>query len=446
MVENKHFQLNLKSLFIFGLINHLILVGWFFTFPLEIALLIVRIVALPYVTVFPLATMLIGGFMQGEQRRLIVEKNLAVSEKLYRDLINTFNEGVLFLDQDANTIFVNPKMAEMLACEEDRIIGKPIYDFISKKDQAAFRKIIKNRQQDSKGQYELRLKRCDGKRLYTQVGFTHIFDDQGGYMGLLAGLQDITALKRSQDKMREQSRKLEEIVEERTRDLKGAQAQLIKAEKLASMGELAGNVGHELRNPLAVISNSIYLLKTLLEDADEQVKDYLLMIDKETQNASLIINDLLDYSRIQSNPKEDLNLGELITEVLAKQVFPENIKTENKVAADIPLVRANSQQLEQILVNIFNNAVEAMQAGGTLRVSSRKYKNKLVLSISDTGVGIAKSDIKRMFKPLFTTKPRGIGLGLSITSKLAELNDINIRVKSTQGKGTTFSLDFLLMA
>jgi signal transduction histidine kinase len=265
-------------------------------------------------------------------------------------------------------------------------------------------------------------------------------------MGLLAGLQDITALKRSQDKMREQSRKLEEIVEERTRDLKGAQAQLIKAEKLASMGELAGNVGHELRNPLAVISNSIYLLKTLLEDADEQVKDYLLMIDKETQNASLIINDLLDYSRIQSNPKEDLNLGELITEVLAKQVFPENIKTENKVAADIPLVRANSQQLEQILVNIFNNAVEAMQAGGTLRVSSRKYKNKLVLSISDTGVGIAKSDIKRMFKPLFTTKPRGIGLGLSITSKLAELNDINIRVKSTQGKGTTFSLDFLLMA
>ena len=116
-----------------------------------------------------------------------------------------------------------------------------------------------------------------------QVSFTHIFDDKGEYSGLLAGVQDITALKKSQARLKEQSRRLEEIVEERTRDLKDAQEQLIKAEKLASMGELAGNVGHELRNPLAVISNSIYLLKTLLPDAGQQVEDYLQMIDKETQ-------------------------------------------------------------------------------------------------------------------------------------------------------------------
>ena len=154
----------------------------------------------------------------------------------------------------------------------------------------------------------------------------------------------------------------------------------------------------------------------------------------------------MDYSRIQSNPKEEINLAEMVAELLSKQVFPANIKVENKIANDIPLVRANGQQLEQMLVNIINNAVEAMPAGGSLRVSSRKNKGKLTVSITDTGVGIAKKDIQRMFKPLFTTKPRGIGLGLSITSKLAELNDIKIRVRSTQGKGTIFYLDFLLMA
>lgn len=446
IIEDRHLQLDLKKLFVFGLINHVILVGWFFTFPLKIALLIIRVVALPYVTVFPLTTTLIGGFMQGEQQRLIVEKNLAVSERLYRDLINTFNEGVWYLDQDANTVFINPKMAEMLACEEEQVIGKPVFEFISKSDRAAFKRTVENHQRDSRGQYELKLKCCDGKSLYTQVSFTHIFDDKGEYSGLLAGVQDITALKKSQARLKEQSRRLEEIVEERTRDLKDAQEQLIKAEKLASMGELAGNVGHELRNPLAVISNSIYLLKTLLPDAGQQVEDYLQMIDKETQNASIIINDLLDYSRIQSNPKEEINLAEMVAELLSKQVFPANIKVENKIANDIPLVRANGQQLEQMLVNIINNAVEAMPAGGSLRVSSRKNKGKLTVSITDTGVGIAKKDIQRMFKPLFTTKPRGIGLGLSITSKLAELNDIKIRVRSTQGKGTIFYLDFLLMA
>lgn len=446
IVEKKQIQLGLKHLFIFGFINHLVLVGWFFTLPFEIALGVIQNVAVPYLTVFPLATMLIGRFMQEQQQRVITEKNLEASEKRYRDLVDTLNEGVWSVDKNAVTTFINPKMAEMLGYDVKQIIGKSIYDFISKNDRAEFDAIQERRQKGIKEQFELELFCKDGSKLFTLVGITSLFDEDGEYAGLLAGVQDITALKMTQEKLAEQSRHLEDMVEERTRDLKDAQALLIKAEKMATLGELAGSVGHELRNPLAVISNSAYLLKTILVNGDQQVKDYIRMIEKETHDASRIINDLLDYSRIQSYPKEAIDLSELVTGILDRQEFPDNIKIENYIAKNLPSVKANDQQLEQVFINIISNAIEAMPDGGILKLTSRKGKQKLTISIADAGIGISKKDIKRIFEPLFTTKPRGVGLGLSITSKLAELNNIKIRVKSVVGKGSTFSLDFSILA
>jgi signal transduction histidine kinase len=233
-------------------------------------------------------------------------------------------------------------------------------------------------------------------------------------------------------------------VEERTRDLKEAQAQLIKAEKMAALGEVAGSVGHELRNPLAVISNSVYLLKTALTKSDATVREYLQMIETETHNASQIINDLLDYSRIQPTMKELVDLPDLISNLLVKYPVPGSVKVENAISGDLPAVKANPQQVEQIFRNLISNAVEAMPDGGKLGLKSVIKKNRLSIAVSDSGVGIPQKNIKKIFEPLFTTKARGIGLGLAITRKLADLNNIGIRVKSKVGQGTTFTLDFML--
>ncbi|NPV41411.1 MAG: PAS domain S-box protein [Anaerolineae bacterium] len=444
IVRARNLSLNMGWLFLFGFLVHLILVAWFFTFPIEIALSIIENVALPYLVVFPLATMLIGAFLIAQQQRLNTEANLVKSEKRYRDLVNTLNEGVWEADANKITTFVNPKMAEILGYQPREMIGKSIYDFIAKEDYPAMDRHHQSRRMGVAEQYEFRLKRKDGSLVPVQLGVRPLQDEKGQFLGSLAGVQDISLQKKAQAELAEQSRHLEELVEERTRDLKEAQAQLIKAEKMAALGEVAGSVGHELRNPLAVISNSVYLLKTALTKSDATVREYLQMIETETHNASQIINDLLDYSRIQPTVKELVDLSDLISNLLAKYPVPGSVKVENAISGDLPAVKANPQQVEQIFRNLISNAVEAMPDGGKLGLKSVIRKNQLSIAVSDTGVGIPQKNIRKIFEPLFTTKARGIGLGLAITRKLADLNNIGIRVKSKVGQGTTFTLDFML--
>ena len=442
IVAKKAIQLNLGWLFIFGFCVHLALVLWFFTLPIEIALSIIKNVALPYLVVFPLATMLIGGFMVEQEQRLATEKNLSESEKRFRDLVNTLNEGVWEVDIELITTFVNPRMAEMLGYQPEEMIGMPFIGYIPENRHDFVQDLTEHRKKGIHEQYELEFLRKDGSVMTALVGATPILGEHGEYCGSLAGVQDITELKRAQNKLADQSRLLEKKVDERTRDLKDAQKQLLKAEKMAALGELAGSVGHELRNPLAVIMNSTYLLINKINKADQQTRDYIAMIEKETLNASRIINDLLDYSRIRPTQKEQVNLARLVAGLLEKQPIPENVSVENKMAENIPDVNVNPQQFEQIFDNLISNAIEAMPEGGTLTLKSSVKKNKVIIDVSDTGVGITRKNLNRIFEPLFTTKSRGIGLGLAITAKLAGLNDIAIRVKSQVGKGTTFTLEF----
>ena len=291
-------------------------------------------------------------------------------------------------------------------------------------------------------QYEFRFLRKDGSLIDVQLGVTPLVDENGEFRGSLAGIQDISDLKAVQQKLAEQSRHLEDLVEERTRDLKDAQSLLIRAEKLATLGELAGGVGHELRNPLAVISNVVYLLKNSLPKSDANLLEYVEMIETETHNASSIINDLLDYSRIQPTEKEPTALSEIVAGLLAKLSIPQNVTVENMLPADLPNVKVNGQQVEMIFTNLISNAIEAMPKGGKLNISARVRGDNLTVSVTDTGVGIPHKDMKKIFEPLYTTKPRGIGLGLAITSRLAELNNIKIRVKSRKAKALLSRLIF----
>ncbi|BBB47112.1 PAS domain S-box protein [Pelolinea submarina] len=445
-ISRKVTHLTRGRLFLFGLSVHAILAMWFFTFPREIAILIVRQVFVPYLVVFPLATMLIGSFMEEQRERLQVEKDLENSEKRYRDLVSTLNEGVWEADADLVTTYVNPKIVEMLGYTPQEMLGHSVYDFIVPDEADNVRSHHLRRKQGISEQYETQFIRKDGSLIDVQLGVTPLVDEKGNFRGSLAGIQDISNLKAIQQELADQSRHLEDLVEERTRDLKDAQSQLIRAEKLATLGELAGGVGHELRNPLAVISNVVYLLKSSLPKSDANLLEYVEMIETETHNASSIINDLLNYSRIQPTEKEPAALSEVMAALLAKLPVPKNVTVENMLPADLPKATVNGQQVEMIFTNLISNAIEAMPKGGKLNISARVRGDNLTVSVTDTGVGISRKDLKKIFEPLYTTKPRGIGLGLAITSRLAELNNIKIRVKSQEGHGTTFSLDFLITA
>jgi len=246
--------------------------------------------------------------------------------------------------------------------------------------------------------------------------------------------------KRAEQKVKEYSERLEEMVEERTRELRQAQEKLLLQEKLAVLGQLAGGVGHELRNPLGVINTSIYYLKMVQPDASEKVRQHLAMIEHEVQNADKIISDLLDFARVISSDRQLVSVSELVKHTLERYPLPGMVKGTLDIPVDLPLVFADPRQLEQVLGNLTVNACQAMQEGGKLIISAIKIKEQIAITVKDTGTGITPENLLKIFEPLFTTKVKGIGLGLPVSKKLVEANGGRIEVNSQVGLGSTFTV------
>jgi signal transduction histidine kinase len=251
---------------------------------------------------------------------------------------------------------------------------------------------------------------------------------------------DVTERRQAEDALRNRSHRLEEMVEERTAELRNAQEELTRMEKLALLGELAGGVSHELRNPLAVISNAVYFLRTLLDDADDTVAEYLEIVSGEVQRAAKTVSDLLNFSRAKPAERVETAVLGLVSEVVRRKRPPDGIVVRTEIPPDLPDVIVDPQELGLVLTNLVANAFEAMPQGGTLSISAGQDDYHVLLSVSDTGQGIAPEEMPRIFEPLYTTKPHGIGLGLSLCRSLVEANQGVIRVHSVVGSGSTFTV------
>jgi len=241
----------------------------------------------------------------------------------------------------------------------------------------------------------------------------------------------------------------------RTRELFDAQEDLVRKEKLAILGQMSGSVGHELRNPLGVMSNAIYFLKMVLADADDTTKEYLEIIKHEIDNSLRIITDLLDFARTKAPQIQAVTARVLVDESLGRCTLPDTIALQTEIQDSLPLLKIDPLQMGQVLTNFITNAVQAMPEGGVLRVTARLagaiqepilQNSKEVtgdfiqISVTDTGEGISAENMKKLFQPLFTTKPKGIGLGLVVCKNLVEANGGRIEVESDPGKGTTFTV------
>ena len=266
----------------------------------------------------------------------------------------------------------------------------------------------------------------------------------GGEALFTAIILDITERKQAQEWIQTYSEKLEAMVEERTHELEEAQERLMRQERLAVLGQLAGSIGHELRNPLGVISNASYYLSTVLPDPAEDVKETLEMIDTEAHNAAKIITDLLDFARSKPIDRTSAQVSDLVADALQHYPAPDNVTIITNLPEDLPPVHVDPLQIRQVIENLITNAYQAMPDGGQLSIepcpSSKSNLEEAVLSlcIRDTGSGIAPENMEKIFEPLFTTKARGIGLGLAVCKRIMEANEGQIQVQSALGKGTTF--------
>ena len=232
---------------------------------------------------------------------------------------------------------------------------------------------------------------------------------------------------------------LSDLVKEQTKELVAAQSMLIKQERLAAIGEMAGMVGHDLRNPLTSIKNASYLLRKKHIAGDETGRQTLEIVDKSVEAASHIVNDLLEYSREMKLEFNEVSPKSLVNYALLSIIPPSNVKIID-LTNSYPTIWVDQSKIERVFVNLIKNAVDAMPEGGVVEIASRQVNQLVELTFSDTGSGIAEDNLNKIFTPLFTTKSNGVGFGLSICKRIIEAHGGEIAVKSALGKGTTFTV------
>jgi signal transduction histidine kinase len=245
--------------------------------------------------------------------------------------------------------------------------------------------------------------------------------------------------KSLQEALKHHADRLTELVEERTKKLVEAQGLLVKSERLVAIGELAGMIGHDLRNPLAGIKNAAFFLRkkqgNFVGDSGMQM---LNIIDKSVDYSNKIINDLLDFSREIRLDLEECTPKSLIDYVLLILPIPKNVKIYD-YTHHIPTVTADVNKIERVFTNIIKNALDAMnERGGVIEINSQQVGDKLELTFKDTGIGMSKEVTDKIFTPLFTTKAQGMGFGLPICRRIIEAHGGTIKVESELGKGSVF--------
>jgi signal transduction histidine kinase len=191
------------------------------------------------------------------------------------------------------------------------------------------------------------------------------------------------------------------------------------------------------------MSNAVYVLEAKLTDAPPKVKEYLDILRAQVRLSEKIVSDLLDTVRNKPPQRTRVSVGDLVTEQRNRIFMPSSIRIEQDIAPTVPPVYVDRVQIGQVLHNVFMNAVHAMEAsgGGTLTLRAQPQNGVVRLEIRDSGPGIPLENQARVFEPLFTTKARGIGLGLSLSRALARANEGDLTVRSEPGAGATFMLE-----
>jgi len=253
-------------------------------------------------------------------------------------------------------------------------------------------------------------------------------------------------LQGAQAEIREGVRNLEEKVEERTRELRAAQSQLLHSEKLAAVGALAATVAHEINNPLTGVYTYIRLMERKItqgKHAPEDVakyREYLDTMRREVERTTAIVQNLLDFTRPKEPARKPMSLLMILEESLSlvrNKLSLNNIEVVNRVPP-LPDIMADPAHIKQVFINILINACEAMENGGILTIDGLcdEAGNTVTMEVRDTGVGIKTENLARIFDPFFSTKEKGTGLGLSVVHGIVSRHNGKVAIESAPGSGT----------
>jgi PAS domain S-box-containing protein len=369
------------------------------------------------------------------------EEILRRSEQRYRELANFLPEIVFETDITGKITFFNQIAFEITGFSPEELKkGMNMLSFVVPEErEKAKENIAKSMTGKNLGTNEYTLLRKNGSTFPALVRTNPIISETK-VKGIRGIVMEITDRKQMENKLEQYSKHLEELIEIRTIELRKTQQQLVKSERFAAIGELAGIIGHDLRNPLTDIKNAAHFLKEKGETISEvQSKETFETIDKCINHSNQIINDLSDYSReihleLRENSPRMLVLGalDLIN-------IPENVIILNNVP-EKPHIKVDSDRITRVFINLIRNGIEAIPKEGSITINCKDTKDSIEISFTDTGTGISGDMLPKIFSPIVTNKAQGMGFGLAICKRIIDAHAGTITIETVKGKGTTFTV------
>ncbi len=385
------------------------------------------------------------------------EKKLRDRTEEMETILNGIDDFILVITPQMEILEANASFLNKMGYTPADVIGKKCHQVYHKIDHPCndgrtdcpLQDVVRNKRHVRQIQTRIM---PDGQNLYYEVNIYPIWEKDGKVSKFIHISRDITQHRKEEEEI---TRRLEQMVDDRTRQLKETHKKLLHQDKMASLGKLSASVVHEINNPIAGILNLIMLMKRMVEEDTigpaqiDRFNQYLTLMETETRRTSRIVSNLLAFARQSKMELKRISLNRLIEQTLflnANLLKISGVKVKTHLDPDLPELIGSEDQLQQVFMNLVSNAAEAMEAkgGGHLRIETQHSlrDDKLLVDFKDTGIGVPEKNLSKLFEPFFTTKKKGkgVGLGLSVAYGIIQEHGGSIYVESQAGEGTSFNV------
>ena len=357
-----------------------------------------------------------------------LQKELIEAKNFLESIVEKAGDAISVVDLEGKVLYWNEGAEKIYGYKREEAWGKNLSEFLYPKDEnlrveeekLTGKWMMQVREGKVVPNVEVKRQTKEGKEIIVSMTISPLRDAEGKIIGASRICKDITHLKKAEER-------------------------LVLAERLSSLGELTAGVAHELRNPLAGIKINTQILSRK-KDLPEMEKKLLNSTQEGIEKIQKIVDDMLHFAKPKPFHFKEEKINEVVEKsmaILQTKLKKENITTVFQAGQGLPRVRIDIHQVQQVLINLMLNAIQAMERGGTLTIRTfAEGEGGVGVEVRDTGVGIPRLHLKKIFDPFFTTKSEGTGLGLSISAKILENHGATIDVVSEEGKGSTFTIGF----